>query len=90
MAGKALAAGLRATIPPPVAQARALIRDLGLLPHPEGGHYREVHRSAEKAGTRKGRRAALTTIYFLPARGERSVFHRVLSDEVWHFVRARR
>jgi uncharacterized protein len=66
-------------------EARALIKKLGLMPHPEGGYYREIHRSAERVGTNKGRRSALTSIYFLLTRGQRSVFHRVLSDEVWHF-----
>jgi len=65
--------------------ARALIRKLGLLPHPEGGYYREIHRSRESVSTRKGRRAALTTIFFLLERGQKSVFHRVASDEVWHY-----
>lgn len=67
------------------AAARALIRKLGLRPHPEGGHFREIHRSAGNVKTRKGPRSALTTIYFLLARGQKSVFHRVTSDEVWHF-----
>ncbi|MDB5048347.1 MAG: hypothetical protein JWO30_1418 [Fibrobacteres bacterium] len=66
-------------------KARALIKSLGLQLHPEGGHFREVHRSVETVQTGKGRRSALTTIYFLLRRGEKSVFHRVLSDEVWHF-----
>lgn len=66
-------------------EARALVKTLGLLPHPEGGYFREVHRSTEKVATGKGRRSALTTIYFLLERGQRSVFHRVLSDEIWHF-----
>jgi predicted cupin superfamily sugar epimerase len=33
----------------------------------------------------RGSRAALTTIYFLLARGQRSRLHRVKSDEAWHF-----
>jgi predicted cupin superfamily sugar epimerase len=33
----------------------------------------------------KGARFAITTIYFLLVRGQKSVFHRVLSDEIWHF-----
>ena len=64
---------------------RGLIRKLDLRPHPEGGFYREIHRSAEKVSARQGRRSALTSIYFLLARGQKSVFHRVASDEVWHF-----
>jgi predicted cupin superfamily sugar epimerase len=67
------------------AKARALIRALDLKPHPEGGYYREIHRSAETVRTARGRRSAVTTIYFLLARGQRSVFHRVLSDEIWHW-----
>ena len=64
---------------------RKLIRDLGLQPHPEGGFYREIHRSRERVTTARGRRSALTTIYFLLAKGQPSVFHRVTSDEVWHY-----
>lgn len=67
------------------AAARSWIRRLGLQPHPEGGYFREIHRSSGSVSTRKGRRAALTVIYFLLARGQRSVFHSVSSDEVWHF-----
>lgn len=64
------------------AKARSLIRRLGLQPHPEGGYYREIHRSAERVETRRGRRAAVTTIYFHLARGQKSVLHRLLSDEI--------
>ncbi|HKP97054.1 MAG TPA: cupin domain-containing protein [Fibrobacteria bacterium] len=66
-------------------RAETLIESLGLAPHPEGGYYREVHRAAERVRTGRGPRSALTTIYFLLLRGRKSVFHRVLSDEVWHY-----
>jgi len=64
-----------------------LIAQLGLLPHPEGGHYREVFRSGAAVRPSDGRpeRAALTAIFFLLASGEVSRWHRVGSDEVWHF-----
>lgn len=64
-----------------------LTRTLGLVPHPEGGHFREVFRSAVSVGPMDGRpqRAALTTIYFLLTCGERSLWHGVRSDEIWHF-----
>lgn len=65
--------------------AQSLIRKLGLKEHPEGGWYREIFRSSDNVSTPKGRRSALTTIYFLLARGQTSVFHRVTSDEVWHY-----
>ncbi len=55
-------------------RAEQLIRDLELQPHPEGGHYAEVHRSATS-----------TSIYFLLASGEISRWHRVRSEEIWHF-----
>jgi uncharacterized protein len=55
---------------------------LGLTPHPEGGHYREMFRDQRKAA---GERAASTAIYYLLARGERSHWHRVDAAEVWHF-----
>jgi predicted cupin superfamily sugar epimerase len=64
-----------------------LINSLGLAPHPEGGHYREIYRSPSRVRPLDGRpeRAALTTIYFLLAQGEVSRWHRVGSDEVWHW-----
>jgi uncharacterized protein len=71
----------------PAARAAALIAALGLRPHPEGGHYAEIYRSATTIQPGDGRsgRAALTTIYFLLQAGEHSALHRVASDEVWHF-----
>jgi len=64
--------------------ASELIARLKLEPHPEGGWYREVHRSAELFQTARGPRAALTSIYFLLERGQHSRWHVVTSDEVWH------
>jgi len=64
-----------------------LIARLSLEPHPEGGYYREVHRSPSGVQPLDDRpaRAALTTIYFLLATGQHSRWHRVRSDEAWHF-----
>jgi uncharacterized protein len=57
-----------------------------LIPHPEGGHYREFHRSAEKVSLADGRsRSAMTAVHFLLGSGEISRWHRVESDELWHF-----
>lgn len=66
--------------------ADALIQALGLVPHPEGGHYREIFRSPVQVATPRGPRAALTTIDFLLQRGQFSAWHRVRSDEVWHLL----
>ena len=62
-----------------------LISQLGLSPHPEGGHYRETYRASEQVNTARGPRAASTAILFLLAAGERSCWHRIRSDEAWHF-----
>ncbi|MFO0664076.1 MAG: cupin domain-containing protein [Polyangiaceae bacterium] len=69
------------------ARARERIASLDLVPHPEGGFYRETYRSAMvlDAATPARKRSASTAIYFLIPRGSFSAFHRILSDEVWHF-----
>ena len=66
-------------------RAAALIEQLQLQPHPEGGFYREIHRSGEMVvpGARPARHA-VTSIYFLLLAGTHSRWHRVLSDEIWH------
>jgi len=53
--------------PGPVnAEAAGLIDALRLVPHPEGGYYRETYRSAARVTTPRGSdRSALTCIYFL-------------------------
>jgi predicted cupin superfamily sugar epimerase len=67
-------------------RAAELVRMLALAPHPEGGFFREVFRSAERVQPTDGRasRSALTTIFFLLAEGQASRWHAVTSDEVWH------
>ena len=66
------------------AEADDLIRLLGLRPHPEGGHYREVFRDNRSGG--RGR-AHSTAIYFLLKKGELSRWHRIDASEVWHYYR---
>jgi predicted cupin superfamily sugar epimerase len=61
--------------------ADELIRLLALMPHPEGGHYREMFR--DSAGV--DGRAHSTAIYFLLRRGERSHWHRIDAVEIWHW-----
>lgn len=63
-----------------------LIARLGLQPHPEGGFFVESFRSPLEQTLPDGRvRAASTAIYFLLPSGAFSAWHRVSSDEVWHF-----
>lgn len=68
-------------------RAAELISELRLEPHPEGGYFREVFRSPHQVKPLDGRpvRSALTTIYFLLLKGQHSRWHRVASDEAWHF-----
>jgi predicted cupin superfamily sugar epimerase len=62
--------------------AAALIAQLGLEPHPEGGHYRETYRD-NPAG---GGRAKASLIFYLLQVGEVSRWHRVNdADEIWLF-----
>lgn len=67
------------------------IKKLNLEPHPEGGHYKEVYRSEEEidaslfSDSRKGRRSVSTAIYYLLEKNDFSAFHRIKSDELWHF-----
>ncbi len=59
-----------------------------LLPHPEGGRFREVFRAGSlvRPCDGRGERSALTAIHFLLTAGEVSRWHRVRSDELWHYV----
>ena len=67
------------------------IERLELLPHPEGGYYKEVYRSTEEVVAellplqRTGIRSINTAIYYLLEKENFSAFHRIKSDEIWHF-----
>lgn len=64
-----------------------LIEQLGLQAHPEGGFYRETYRAddAVECIGRNGKRAASTAIYYLLCGEAFSAWHRIRSDELWHF-----
>lgn len=68
---------------PDVDHAARWVRELELAPHPEGGWYRETYRSPD-AIPGIGRNVS-TAIYFLLEQGNFSAFHRIRSDEMWHF-----
>ncbi|MBC8756182.1 cupin domain-containing protein [Kordia sp. YSTF-M3] len=68
-----------------------LVKSLELLPHPEGGFYKEVYRS-EKLLSKEtlpddfsGDRSYCTSIYFVLTSENFSAFHRIKQDEIWHF-----
>jgi predicted cupin superfamily sugar epimerase len=62
-----------------------LIAKLRLVPHHEGGWFREVYRSATQVQAPQGVRSAVTTIYYLLEQARVSPWHVVQSDEIWHF-----
>jgi predicted cupin superfamily sugar epimerase len=65
----------------PNAQVQAIIAELGMIRHPEGGWYAETFRDAPDGG-----RGHSTAIYYLLEAGERSHWHRVLdAAEAWHY-----
>ncbi len=62
-----------------------LLERLALQAHPEGGYYRETYRARQPV-SRNGREyAASTAIYYLLCDGAYSAWHRIGSDETWHF-----
>ena len=68
-----------------------LIQTFDLKPHPEGGFYKETYRSTEHISQSalpdrfSGDRTYSSAIYFLLEQGNFSAFHRIQSDECWHF-----
>jgi predicted cupin superfamily sugar epimerase len=67
------------------------IEKLQLKAHPEGGYFRQTYKAdlvvakeALPAGF-AGDRAVSTAIYFLLEGENFSAFHRLRSDELWHF-----
>jgi hypothetical protein len=64
---------------------------LQLEPHPEGGYFRQTYRSDVVIAREglpvgfSGARAVSTAIYFLLEGENFSAFHRLRSDEIWHF-----
>ncbi|MEI2737858.1 MAG: cupin domain-containing protein [Chitinophagaceae bacterium] len=70
---------------------RQLIEKYFLRPHPEGGWYKQSYKSNESIAASAlperfgGDRPFSTAIYFLLEQGNFSAFHRIKSDECWHF-----
>ncbi len=67
--------------------ADRLIESLELIRHPEGGWYREVYRADTMVihPHQLRKRSAATAIYYLLKYPDYSSFHRLSSDEIWHF-----
>jgi predicted cupin superfamily sugar epimerase len=67
------------------------IDNLNLKAHPEGGYYKETYRSTETIPTLglpsrfNAAKNFSTAIYFLLRSQDKSLFHRIKSDELWHY-----
>ena len=67
------------------------IKQLDLAKHPEGGYYKETYRSSDLVNQDQtlkryqGDRNASTAIYYLLMNDDISVFHKLQSDEIFHF-----
>ncbi|SHE37003.1 hypothetical protein SAMN05444392_101195 [Seinonella peptonophila] len=68
------------------------IEHLKMIPHPEGGYYREIYKSQEFISDQElttiryhGKRRLSSSIYFLLPSNEVSRFHRLISDELWYY-----
>lgn len=71
--------------------ANFLVEKYQLVAHPEGGYYKETYKSdllinsGSLPSNFDGERVCSTAIYFLLEKGQFSAFHKIKSDECWHF-----
>jgi predicted cupin superfamily sugar epimerase len=66
------------------------IKQLSLSAHPEGGYFAELYRSSEQVRPLAPRyegtnRSSGSLIYFLLDTNDFSAWHRLKSDEAWHY-----
>ena len=66
-----------------------LIKQYKLLPHPEGGWFKEILRSDNYVTRKDGeKRNNITAIYYMLLKNEKSTWHRVNSaDEIWIYLK---
>lgn len=71
--------------------AKTIIKQFDLQPHPEGGFYKEIYRSngvipnSLLSNKFAGDRNYCTSIYFLLTGDKFSSFHKINQEETWHF-----
>jgi predicted cupin superfamily sugar epimerase len=71
--------------------AKYFISKLNMLPHPEGGYFKEFYKSNELIKKEHlpdrfgGHRAFSTSIYFLLNEKDVSKLHKIESDELWYY-----
>jgi len=69
----------------------AIVEQLNMLPHPEGGYFKETYRSKGVIPQEalpedySGGRNYSTAIYFLLTSDNFAAFHRIKQDEIWHY-----
>ena len=74
-----------------MSRKQELINTLELIPHPEGGYYKETYRSEGSISKDtlpadySGDRSYSTGIYFMLTADTFSAFHKINQDEMWHF-----
>lgn len=75
-----------------ITTAKTYIDTLQMEAHPEGGYFKETYRSRHLMDVTQGdgggtstKRSVSTGIYFLLEKSEFSAFHKIQSDEMWHF-----
>lgn len=62
------------------------VKQLNLIPHVEGGYYRQMLKSdLVYTGSEETTRSLYTSIYFLLTAANPSHFHRLTADEVWYY-----
>lgn len=66
-----------------IPEAQKWINRFNMQPHPEGGYYEETYRSTGSIA--ESDRSFSTAIYYLLLERAFSAFHRIRSDELWHF-----
>lgn len=72
-------------------KAQYYLQKLNLTAHVEGGAFKEIYRSPLVISKNSlpedfnGNRNVSTAIYFLLRHGQFSAFHKIASDEMWHF-----
>ena len=70
-----------------------IIEKLHLIKHPEGGYFKEIYRSEENIeldalpDRYESSRCFSTSIYYLLVEDQISCFHKLQSDEIWHFYK---
>lgn len=62
-----------------------LIEKFNLAPHPEGGYFRRTYTASQKLGAVEKERSVGSAIYYYLDSDDFSAWHRLNSDEMWHY-----